>query len=222
MCHKRDRGLALVAAIAAVFLVPGQAHAAPAVTTHDGRLWRGDERFQVYGYNYGPQAWRWLCGCIPPTRGGPVPSFRYFDNPTVRGLGSISRDFARMRRYGANTARIHIELGHVMRTPTQPRVRTLRALADLLRVAQRRRVLLDITGNLVWRPERAPGWYNRLSDRARWAVQTRFWRSVAGVAAPSPAVLAYELTSEPVIIRDATGTKASLAATTSRTTSPVA
>lgn len=172
-----------------------------AITAHEGRLWLGNERFHAYGYNYGPQAWRWLCGCVPPARGGPVPSFRYFDHPTSRGLRSISKDLARARRHGANTIRIHIELGHVMRTPTRPRVRTLRALAALLRVADRSRVFLDITGNLVWRRERAPSWYDGLSDRARWAVQARFWRFVAGVAAPFPRVLAYELTSEPVIIQ---------------------
>ena len=201
MPNRRLQALALVAAIAAVLLVPSPAHATQAVTAHDGRLWRGSDGFHVYGYNYGPQSWRWLCGCIPAVRGSAPPSFRYFDNPTSRGLRLISKDFARERRYGANTIRIYVELGHVMRTPTRPRVRTLRALAALLRVAERRRVLLDITGNLVWRPERAPGGYNRLSDRARWAVQARFWRYVARVGARSPAVLAYELTSEPVIIR---------------------
>jgi hypothetical protein len=168
-----------------------------------GSLWRGDQRFQAYGYNYGPQAWRWLCGCVPPARGGPVPSFRYFDHPTSRGLRSISKDFARARRHGANTIRIYIELRHVMRTPTRPRARTLRAIAALLKVAERRGVLLDISGNLVWRREKSPSWFDRLSDRERWTVQARFWRFVAAVAAPSPSVLAYELTSEPVIIQGA-------------------
>jgi hypothetical protein len=172
-----------------------------AVTTHDGRLWRDGQPFHVYGYNYGPQSWRWLCNCIPPTHGGSAPSFRYFDHPTRRGLTSISKDFARARRLGANTIRIYIELGHVMRTSTRPRVRTLRALDALIRVAERRRLYLDITGNLVWRPDRAPSGYDQLYDRARWAVQARFWRFVAGVAARSPAVLAYELTSEPVMIQ---------------------
>jgi hypothetical protein len=184
-----------------VLLVTSQAHAMRAVTAHDGRLWRGGESFHVYGYNYGPKSWRWLCNCIPPARGASPPTLGYFDHPTRRGLRSISRDFARARRHGANTIRIYIELGQVMRTPTRPRVRTLRALEALLRIAERRRVYLDITGNLVWRPARAPDGYDQLSDRARWAVQARFWRLVAGVAARSPAVLAYELTSEPVMIQ---------------------
>ena len=195
-------GLApMLLAVIAVMLVPAQARALTTVTARGGALRQGHERFHVYGYNYGPRAWRWMCGCITPTLGrDPVPSFRYFDHPTGRNLRLIGRDLSRMRRRGANTVRLYIELGHIMRTPTRTRARRLRALADLLRVAERRHVYLDITGNLVWRPWRSPGWYDRLSDGARWRVQARFWRSVARVGARSPAVLAYELTSEPVMI----------------------
>jgi hypothetical protein len=203
---RRDRmskTLALLAATAAVVSLSTRADAMRAITANDGMLWRCDQRFHAYGYNYGPQAWRWLCGCVPPARGGPIPSFRYFDHPTSRSLRWISKDFARARRHGANTIRIYIELRHVMRTPTRPRARTLRALAALLKSAERRGVFLDITGNLVWRREKSPSWYDRLSDHERWRVQGRFWRFVAAVAAPSPSVLAYELTSEPVIIQGA-------------------
>ena len=35
--------------------------------------------------------------------------------------------------------------------------------------------------------------------QARWQVQARFWRGVAGAASSSPAVLCYELTSEPIV-----------------------
>jgi hypothetical protein len=150
---RRDRmskTLALLAATAAVVSLSTRADAMRAITANDGMLWRCDQRFHAYGYNYGPQAWRWLCGCVPPARGGPIPSFRYFDHPTSRSLRWISKDFARARRHGANTIRIYIELRHVMRTPTRPRARTLRALAALLKSAERRGVFLDITGNLVW------------------------------------------------------------------------
>jgi hypothetical protein len=198
-CRSAQR-LILVAASGAVLLVPGHSHAMRDITAHEDRLWRGDEPFHVYGYNLGPRAWRWLCNCTPATRGAAPLSFRPFDEPSRHGLRSLSRDFARARRHGANTIRIYIELGQVMRTLTRPRVRTLHALDALLRVAERRGVFLDITGNLVWRPARAPRGYDQLSYRARWEVQARFWRFVAGIGARSPAVLAYELTSEPVII----------------------
>jgi hypothetical protein len=38
-----------------------------------------------------------------------------------------------------------------------------------------------------------------MSDSARWQVQVQFWQAVAHAADASPAVLCYELTSEPVI-----------------------
>jgi hypothetical protein len=69
----------------------------------------------------------------------------------------------------------------------------------LLKRAERLRLYLDITGNLVWRSP--PAWYDNLPEQVRWAVQARFWRAVARTAAGSPAVLVYELTSEPVIER---------------------
>jgi hypothetical protein len=194
------RQLALVVATAAILLAPSQAHPMQPITTHEGRLWRGGEPFHAYGYNYGPQSWRWLCNCLPPARGASPPSLGYLDHPTRRGLRSISKDFARARRLGANTMRIYIELGQVMRTPTRPRARTLQALSALIGIAEHQGIYLDITGNLVWRPHRAPRGYDQLSDRARWKVQARFWRLVARVGARSPAVLAYELTSEPVMI----------------------
>jgi hypothetical protein len=56
---------------------------------------------------------------------------------------------------------------------------------------------LDLTGNLVWRAP--PAWYDALPEQARWEVQAQFWRAVARTAQGSPAVLVYELTSEPVI-----------------------
>ncbi len=45
----------------------------------------------------------------------------------------------------------------------------------------------------------SPAWYEQMSDSARWQVQVQFWQAVAAAAAASPAVLCYELTSEPVI-----------------------
>ena len=93
--------------------------------------------------------------------------------------------------------RIYLQLGQVMATPTQPRRRTLTALRRLLALAETHGIYLDITGNLVWQPSRSPAWYDRMTQQQRWRVQARFWQAVAHTAASSPAVLCYELTSEP-------------------------
>ena len=55
---------------------------------------------------------------------------------------------------GANSMRIYLQLGQVMVSPTQPRQRTLTALARLLALAQSDGIYLDITGDLVWQPDR--------------------------------------------------------------------
>jgi hypothetical protein len=100
---------------------------------------------------------------------------------------------------GANSMRIYLQLGQVMATPTRPRERILVALQRLLAVAERDSIYLDITGDLVWLPSRAPSWYEEMPVAARWRVQARFWAAVAQAAASSPAVLCYELTSEPIV-----------------------
>ena len=123
----------------------------------------------------------------------------YFDNPTSAKLATLTSELRTAHLVGANSMRVYLELGQVMQTPTQARPRTLAALQKLLTVAEREHIYVDITGNLVWRPKFVPAWYDRLSERSRWQVQANFWRAVAHVAASSPAVLCYELTSEPIV-----------------------
>ena len=101
------------------------------------------------------------------------------------------------RLLGANTLRVYLEIKAFMRGPNQPRRRALAALSALLDKAEQLRIYIDLTGNLVWRAP--PPWYDALPEQARWHVQARFWRAVARAAQGSPAVLVYELTSEPVI-----------------------
>ena len=127
------------------------------------------------------------------------PAIAYFDHPTSANFALLRTELRAARSMGANSMRIYLQLGQVMATATTPRARTLRALQRLLALAHTDHVYLDITGDLVWRPSRAPTWYARLPWQARWRVQARFWKAVAHAAATSPAVLCYELTSEPIV-----------------------
>ena len=127
------------------------------------------------------------------------PVIAYFDHPTSANFALLRTELRAARSMGANSMRIYLQLGQVMATATTPRARTLRALQRLLALAHTDHVYLDITGDLVWRPSRAPTWYARLPWQARWRVQARFWKAVAHAAATSPAVLCYELTSEPIV-----------------------
>ena len=141
------------------------------------------ERFRVWGFNYG--------------LGERYPILAYFDRPTERRLQRIVADMRQARSLGANTLRVYLEIGAFMKGPHRPNPRALAALAALLDKAEQLHVYLDLTGNLVWRAP--PAWYDALPEQARWAVQARFWRAVARTAEASPAVLVYELTSEPII-----------------------
>ena len=159
------------------------AHGLAQVRRQGDKLVTGGERFRVWGFNYG--------------MGARYPILSYFDHPTESRLRRVVADMREARSLGANTLRVYLEIGAFMRSPDRPNRRALAALAALLERAERLHVYLELTGNLVWRAP--PAWYDALPERARWAVQARFWRAVARTARRSPAVLVYELTSEPVI-----------------------
>jgi hypothetical protein len=161
------------------------AAAMPRISAHGDRLYAGSRPWHAWGMNWGI--------------GDHAPVVAYFDDPSARNLGVLSTELRIARQMGANSMRIYVQLGQVMATPSRSRQSTLAALQRLLAIAQADRIYLDITGDLVWQPSRAPAWYGRMSIPARWRVQARFWRAVAHAAAESPAVLCYELTSEPTI-----------------------
>ena len=120
------------------------------------RLYAGSKPWRAWGMNWGI--------------GDHYPVIDYFDNPTPARLALLTCSYAQPtpRRHGL---RIYLELGQVMQTPSRARISTLAALRKLLKVAERERIYLDITGNLLWRPKRTPGWYDRLPERSRWHVQ---------------------------------------------------
>jgi hypothetical protein len=155
------------------------------ISVRGALLYTGDVPWRAWGMNWGA--------------GDREPVLAYFDDPTPARLAVLTRQMRTVRSIGANSMRIYLELGQVMQAPTVPRARTLTALTRLLDVAEREQVYLDITGNLVWRPSRVPNWYEHLTEHSRWLVQATFWDAVAHTAARSPAVLCYELTSEPII-----------------------
>jgi hypothetical protein len=159
------------------------ATALPEVVRHGGDLFAAGERFRAWGFNYGI--------------GERYPILSYFDRPTERRLQRVVADMREARVLGANTLRVYLEIKSFMKGPDQPRRRAFAALATLLDEAERLQVYLDLTGNLVWRTP--PPWYDALPEQDRWAVQARFWGEVARTAKSSPAVLVYELTSEPVV-----------------------
>lgn len=178
----------VVVTVACLFVTPGSPRASgppalPEVQRQGSDLVAAGERFRAWGFNYGI--------------GERYPILSYFDRPTERRLQTVIADMREARLLGANTVRVYLEIEAFMDGPDQPKRRALAALAALLDAAEQLQIYLDLTGNLVWRAP--PPWYDALPEQARWAIQARFWRAVARTAQGSPAVLAYELTSEPVI-----------------------
>jgi hypothetical protein len=161
------------------------ASALPRMTVLGGELYAGDHPWHAWGMNWGV--------------GDNEPVIEYFDNPTAANLAVLKTELRTARGLGANSMRIYLQLGQVMQTATSVRHRTLLALARLLALAQSDGVYLDITGDLVWRPDRAPRWYAQMPWPQRWKVQATFWRAVAHTASKYASVLCYELTSEPIV-----------------------
>jgi hypothetical protein len=112
---------------------------------------------------------------------------------------AVTNDFREMKTLGANTVRIHLQLGKFMRAPQEPDEDSLRQLGRLLALAQATGLYLDITGLGCYKKEDVPQWYNALEEGPRWDVQARFWDAVARVCSQSPAVFCYDLMNEPVV-----------------------
>jgi hypothetical protein len=112
---------------------------------------------------------------------------------------TVEAHFSQMKRLGANVVRVHLQLGKFMDGPEKPNGKALDRLGKLLELAERLRLYLDLTGLGCYHRQDVPAWYDKLSEKERWAVQARFWQAVAGRCADSPAVFCYDLMNEPVV-----------------------
>lgn len=112
---------------------------------------------------------------------------------------TVAADFREIKRLGANTVRIHLQVGRFMQSAEDPNQANLERLKKLLRLAEETGLYLDITGLGCYHKQDIPAWYDELGEADRWEVQARFWRAVAGVCKDSPAVFCYDLMNEPVV-----------------------
>jgi hypothetical protein len=112
---------------------------------------------------------------------------------------TVEAHFGQMNKLGANVVRVHLQLGKFMTGPDKPNGKALDRLGKLLQLAERLRLYLDLTGLGCYHKKDVPAWYDKLSEKDRWAVQARFWQAVAGRGGASPAVFCYDLMNEPVV-----------------------
>jgi hypothetical protein len=115
---------------------------------------------------------------------------------------AVSRDFQEMKKLGANTVRIHLQVSSFMNSASEPNLESLDQLSRLLRLAETTGLYLDITGLGCYEKKDVPQWYNDLSESERWEVQARFWEAVARACSQSPSIFCYDLMNEPIVTED--------------------
>jgi hypothetical protein len=115
------------------------------------------------------------------------------DWPRVEG------DFREMADLGANVVRVHLQFNRFMDAPDRPNAKALDRLGELLKLAERTGLYLDITGLGCYHAADTPAWYDDLDEPARWRAQAAFWRAVASRCKDSNAVFCYDLMNEPVV-----------------------
>ncbi|MCI0683164.1 MAG: cellulase family glycosylhydrolase [Gemmataceae bacterium] len=111
----------------------------------------------------------------------------------------VEEDFKEMKDLGANVVRIHLQFAKFMDAPERPNEKALKQLGKLVKLAEKARLYLNVTGLGCYHKKDVPAWYDRLSEQDRWDCQVDFWGSVADVCGTSPAIFCYDLMNEPVV-----------------------
>ena len=111
----------------------------------------------------------------------------------------VVEDFNEMRDLGANVVRIHLQVAKFMKSADEPNRPALDRLAQLLKLAEKTGLYLDLTGLGCYHKQDVPAWYDALDEAGRWDVQARFWEAIATTCQSSPAVFCYDLMNEPVV-----------------------
>ena len=112
---------------------------------------------------------------------------------------TLAGDFREMKALGANIVRIHLQTTKIMTAPDKADPAALKHLARLVKLAEKTKLYLDVTGLAGYKKKNEPKWYKALTEADRWDVQARFWKAVAGTCAGSDAVFCYDLMNEPVL-----------------------
>ncbi len=148
----------------------------------DFRLDGTDQRFYVWGVNYDHD------------RDGRLIEDYWHDQ-----WPAIEEDFAEMKSLGVNVVRVHLQLAKFMTTANEPNQANLKKLADLVKLAEKSNLYLNLTGLACYHKQDVPTWYDEMSEADRWQVQANFWKVVASTCQGSPAIFCYDLMNEPVL-----------------------
>ena len=148
----------------------------------DFRLENTDQRFYVWGVNYDHDA-----------DGRLIEDYWHDQWPTVE------EDFAEIKNLGANVVRVHLQVAKFMNSPDEPNQGNLRKLSELVALAEKTGLYLNLTGLGCYHKQDVPEWYDELAEAERWQVQANFWKAIAKTCKDSPAIFCYDLMNEPVL-----------------------
>jgi hypothetical protein len=109
----------------------------------------------------------------------------------------VEREFAAMKAAGTTVARVHPEMPAFFDGPDKIDSAAIQRLQQLLSIAEKSGIYLQITGLACYKINGRMMWYDALSDEARWKTQELFWSTIAQACAKSPAVFCYDLANEP-------------------------
>ncbi|MEZ6143263.1 MAG: cellulase family glycosylhydrolase [Zavarzinella sp.] len=112
---------------------------------------------------------------------------------------TVVDDFAEMKELGINLVRIHLQLGKFMSSATEANQKELGQLKKLVKLAEKTRLYLDITGLACYHKAETPKWYDALNEKDRWEVQVRFWQTIAQICNKCNAIFCYNLMNEPIL-----------------------
>jgi len=151
----------------------------------DGRdfvLADSGERFVVWGVNYDHDA-----------------HGRLIEDYWPDEWDTVVADFAEMKDLGANVVRIHLQVARFMDGPDEADRQALKKLDELVKLAEKTGLYLDITGLGCYHKQDVPEWYDAMTETERWDVHAAFWEAVAASCAGSAALFCYDLINEPLL-----------------------
>src|SRR4029078_4570012 len=97
----------------------------------------------------------------------------------------VEREFAEMKAAGTTVARVHPEMPAFFDGPHKANAEALERLRQLLAIAEKSGIYLQITGLACYKINNRMAWYDALQDEDRWKAQEFFWSAVAEACAKS-------------------------------------
>src|SRR5512147_93969 len=125
--------------------------------------------------------------------------FRLIEDYWNTEWSTIEQDFIEMKNLGANVVRVHLQFAKFMNSVDEVNQISLERLQQLVNLAEKTGMYLNLTGLGCYRKQDIPGWYDALNEKDRWNAQSHFWEAIAKACSDKPAVWCYDLMNEPVV-----------------------